>query len=191
MNTELITLVLSLLGDIPLSAHPPMAQQAAVYATWESHRQAEFACPDLSSGIDPMGATVMVKRTVPMPDGSQTAVTMPVTVYPKTQTCKADIAEPHWKIFSSMIEAGQFRLDCPEKQCEDWHARDASEQEIVAYALEKRSWQIDHFPGGDMFRYPDGVFQVWPKNEMSFNTPLGTGSTPLKAIADALKGERP
>lgn len=192
MNTELITMVLSLLGDIPISGKPPVdVQPPAVYATWVTNRTVEFACPDLSEGVGPAGATMIVTRTVPMPEGTSITAMMPVTVYPKTKSCTAKLREPHWSIFPSSADGDLFLKNCAEHGCDEWASRVATDQEVVNYALEKRDWKIDHYPGGNDYSYPDGVFEVWPRGERSFAKPLGTGKSALRAVADALKGERP
>lgn len=193
MNTELITLVLSLLGDIPVSGKVPVdPQPPALYATWKTSRNVYFSCPDLSQGIPADGVGMKVTRTVPMPDGSHIAVTMPVTVYPDSKSCQMHTIEPHWKIFPTKGDADDFRTDCQKNElCDEWAERPATDEEIVQYALEKRDWKIDHIPGGNDYSYPDGVYEVWMKHESQYSKALGTGTSRLRAVADALKGERP
>ena len=192
MNAELILTVLSLLGDIPM---PPQGHEAppkleAVYASWQNPVQIQYGCPDQSSGIDPMGQDMFVGKSVTTEDGTAFAAAA-IKVYPTPKLCQKEAMEPHHSIFPSMLDAGEFRLACKDGDCRDWHARAASEEEVVDYALTKRQWQVTHYPGGDADKYPNGVFEIYSRAERSFDKPLGTGPTALIAIADALNGAKP
>lgn len=189
MNTELILTVLSLLGDIPLPMHTQAPPEAltAIYAEWVNTGTVTVACPDPDSALDPMGTPAVVSHTTKDKDGSTTSVAVPVLLVPASGTCTRAFKDPHHSIFPSTLDAGEFRLHCPEGQCLDWHARAATDEEVVDYALTKRHWQIDHYPGGDPSKFPHGIFEVYPRDERKFDEPIGQGSTALQAIAVALQ----
>jgi hypothetical protein len=191
MNADLISLVLSLLSSVQVApGKDPAPKIEAVYVEWATADTVTFPCADPSSGIDPMGQTVILVRSRSQCDqsGCQSVSTLdPVTVYPDTKSCRRGVRMIHHKIFESKVAAGQFRLDCPASQCQDWKARDATDEEVVSWALALRKWKIFRYPGGDMYSYPDGVFEVFPDNELNFNEPLSQGKSALEAVAKALK----
>ncbi len=189
MNTQLILTVLSLLGDIPMPLHTAAAPDrlVGIYAEWTTPATITYRCPDPTSPIDPMGQPAIVSRTVKTDDGGTVGIAMPVVLLPESGTCERHVKEPHHSIFPSMYDAGQFRLHCKDGDCEDWHARQATDEEVVDYALAKRHWQVDHYPGGDPSRFPQGIFEVYPRDERKFDEPLGQGPTTLDAVAAALQ----
>lgn len=189
MNMELISLVLSLMGDIPIPMNrvKPAQMPPAVYVSWAEPKTYTYPCADPSSGIDPMGQPVWVSQTVRTSEGASVTASMPVMIYPDTKECTAHVKDLHKAIMASEAAADQAKAKCDTDGCTDWTVRPATDEEVGDYALTSRGWKIDHYPGGDMFRYPEGVFEVYPKDERSFNEPLGQGNSELKAIADALK----
>ena len=192
MNTELILTVLSLLGDIqmPSSTTTELAHLNATYASWMMPVTVEYQCPD-NSGIDPMGQPLVVGKSIKTTDGSTAFVAIPLVAYPTSKICQKDVMEPHHSIFPSMLDAGEFRLHCDDGKCLDWHARQATEEEVCDYALAQRKWKVDHYPGGDPSKYPNGIYEIWPRDERRVETALGTGSSELAAIINALQGKRP
>ncbi len=190
MNIELAMTVLSLLGDVPMPHQGPVAPDklTATYAEWVDTATVTINCPDPESPIDAMGQPAVVSRTLPSKEGGTMTVSMPVLMIPKSMTCDRFVHLPNHTIFPSMMDAGEFRLQCPIGQCLDWHTRPATDDEVVDYALMKRGWKIDHYPGGDPTKYPQGIFEVYPQDERSFDHPLGQGSTAIGAVAVALQG---
>jgi len=190
MNVQLMMTVLSLLGDLPmpLQTHVQPATLTAIYAEWTSTGSVTVPCPDPNSAINPMGQMAVVSQTAPQKDGSTIGVAMPVLLLPESTMCERKVKNLHHSIFPSVMDAGEFRLHCPDGQCQEWHARAATDEEVVDYALSKRGWQITHYPGGDAFAYPQGVFEVYPRGERDFEHPLAQGSSALEAISKALGG---
>ncbi len=192
MNAELISLILTILSNIQVPAGRPAAHNVeAVYASWESSASIVYRCYDPSSPISPMGQPLIVASGFSKCDASgcsSIAAAMPVMVYPKDMTCEKAYRIEHHKIFESMAEAGAFRLGLTDDA--KWNARQATDDEVVKWALDRKQWRILHYPGGDMYSYPNGVFEVYPAAELSFTTPLGTGTSSLAAVADALKQHR-
>lgn len=189
MNAELILTILSLLGDIPMPHQGPVTPDklTAVYAEWTTPATLTVRCPDPHSPIDPMGQAAVVSRTVRTDDGGTVGIAMPVVLVPASGTCDHHVLQNHHSIFPSLLDAGEFRLHCPDGQCQEWHARNATDEEVVDYALLKRGWKIDHYPGGDPDKFPRGIFEVYPLDERQFDHPLGQGSTALAAVAAALQ----
>lgn len=188
MDIQLVMTILSLLGDIQIPPGAPVQQKLdGVYATWESTASVVYHCPDPSSPINPMGQSVLLSASASTCDisgCSSVAAAMPVVVYPKDMTCQKDYRIAHHKIFESMAAAGQFRLSLPDGS--KWTARTATDDEVLQWALDRRGWKILHYPGGDMYSYPNGVFEIYPRTELTFNHPLGSGSNALAALVDAL-----
>ncbi len=191
MSANLILTILSLLGEIPISAAmPPATVPTAVVASWATPRTINYACPDPNAPVDPMGQPAMVSQYHYACDatGCQAqSVSVPVLLVPQNQSCHKDVRESHHQLFPTLLAAGEFRLACAEGACREWSIRPATDQEVVDFALQKKHWQIMHYPGGDADRYPNGVYEIYPRDEKKFDRALGQGSTDLAAVADALQ----
>ncbi len=190
MNTEMVITILSLLGDMPMPHQGPVAPEklTATYASWVDTGTVTLNCPDPNSPIDPMGQGAVVTRTLPSKEGGTVSVSIPIVLVPDSVTCDRDVKLARHTIFPSEADASQFHLQCPVGQCLDWHTRPATDEEVVEYALTKRGWKIDHYPGGDPYKFPQGIFEVYPLSERSYDRPLGQGSTAIGAVAVALQG---
>lgn len=192
MNAEVISLILTLLSNIQVSNTPATEKIHGIYASWESTASVTYRCPDPSSGINPMGENLIVSASRSVCDEtgcSSVAAVMPVTFYPNDLTCEKAYRIEHHKIFESMASAGEFKLDLPGES--NWSARDATDEEVVKWALDLRGWKITHYPGGDAYSYPDGVYEVYRAAERNFTgDPLGQGKSAAAAVADALEKNR-
>jgi hypothetical protein len=193
MNIRYIALVV-LLGAVKVSA---AELPRAIYASWKSTGSADVLCPDPSSGLDPMGMPLVVSKTISKCKGgfcdSTTAAGI-IVAYPSSKMCHYTFTEDHILVFASMLEAGEFRLNCAVNQCFEWKIRDATDKEMVIYELARKGWMIDHVPQSSIAfwttREQDGIWRVWPTDEQRFEYPLGQGPTPLDAIADAIRREK-